>query len=77
MSEVNSMIPSLMRLIRFRGAMTIDDIHKTTCFGKASIRGAVQSMIKSGLLKREEKVYALTKNSKHWLGWQDKEWSTL
>ncbi|MFA5406272.1 MAG: hypothetical protein WC307_02855 [Candidatus Nanoarchaeia archaeon] len=74
MSDVNDMIPSLMRLIKFRGSMSIDDIHKTTTYGKASIRGAVQSMLKAGLLRKNDKIYALTNNSKHWLGWQDKEW---
>jgi len=73
MTNINNMIPKLMHLMRFHGQLTIEQIRNYTGFGKASIRGAVTTMVKSGLLKRDAKLYGLTKDSKYWLGWQDRQ----
>ena len=71
-SDIDLMVPKLMHLLRFHGQMTIDEIRNYTGLGRASIREAVTSLVKNGLIKKQGSrpmFFQLSDNSKYWLGW--------
>ncbi len=64
------MMPKLMKLMRFHGKLSLEEIRRYTNYGKASLNSVLNSMTKHGLLVKKGKEYELSKNSKHWLGWK-------
>ncbi len=70
MVNINSMIPVVMRVVRFHGRISLSGIRYHTGFGSASLRVVVNNLINNGLLKRDGDYFELTPESEHWLGWK-------
>ena len=78
--NIEEVIPSIMHLLKFRGALSVEGIYRCTGYGKATIRNAISSMIKNGLISKHglPLTYSLNANSRYWIGWKKEQgWAEL